>query len=316
MGCRIRAARCLLLLTLVAGCCRGAVAHAEDALVFQVEVAAQTSTPAPAPSPERPSETPGAPPMPTQGASPSPGASLTQGASPTTAAVDTMLQVEVIRETAEPPSWAGKRVLIYHTHTWEAYQQTAQDPYSETERWRTKDERHNVVAVGEALAACLRALGLTVVHDTTAFEPPELDTAYARSLTMLEARRAAGERYDLYIDLHRDALSSAATIRRTVNIGGTEVARFMVLVGKGTTGGYGEKPDWEANLLLAERITSSLNGQCEGLARDVKVKTGRFNQHVADCCVLIECGMNTNTLEQVLSGVPYLAQAIADALGD
>lgn len=229
---------------------------------------------------------------------------------------DTTLRVEVIRETAPPPAWADKQVLIYHTHTWEAYEQVADAPYRETEKWRTQDERCNVVAVGAALAANLQALGLRVVHDTTAFEPPDLDDAYARSLNMLDKRSQEGEVYDLYIDLHRDALSTQSTIRRTVIIGGEECARFMVLVGKGTTGGYEEKPDWEANLALAQRITSSLNGQQEGLARDVKIKTGRFNQHVAPCSVLIECGVNTNTLQQVMNGIPYLAQAIADALAE
>lgn len=62
-------------------------------------------------------------------------------------------------------------ILIYHTHTWEAYRQT-DERYQETEKWRTKDERYNVVAVGEALTRALTALGYTVVHDTTAFEPP------------------------------------------------------------------------------------------------------------------------------------------------
>lgn len=272
-----------------------AAAYAEGAYMFEVEVSADT--PAPSPTQE-------------------PSAAPTAAPTPAPTAEDTLLRVEVIRETADPPSWAGKRVLIYHTHTWEAYEQVADAPYRETEKWRTKDDACNVVAVGDALAASLRALGLTVVHDTTAFEPPNLDDAYERSLAMLESRFADGERYDLYIDLHRDALSSQSTIRRTVSIGGEEVARFMVLVGQGTTGGYQEKPDWEANYAIAERITSSLNGQCEGLARDIKVKTGRFNQHVADCCVLIECGVNTNTLQQVLNGVPYLAQAVADALAE
>ena len=226
-----------------------------------------------------------------------------------------LLRVEVIRDTPQP-DYSGKRILIYHTHTWEAYQQTKDSSYVETEKWRTKDASCNVVAVGRALTASLRALGFAVVHDDTAFEPPNLDDAYERSLSMLEARADAGETYDLYIDLHRDAIASTSTIKRTVKINGEESARFMVLVGKGTTGGYTLKPDWQANYAIAERITSSLNGQCEGLARDVKVKTGRFNQHIAPCCVLIECGVNTNTLEQVLCGVPYLSQAIADAMTD
>lgn len=229
---------------------------------------------------------------------------------------EAFFQVEILRETAPPPAYTGKRVLIYHTHTYEAYEQVENNRYQQTEKWRTTDSDHNVVAVGKALTASLRALGLEVVHDATAFEPPTLDDAYERSLAMLVQRRQNGEIYDLYIDLHRDAIASTSTIRRTVNIGGEEVARFMVLVGKGTTGGYAQKPNWEANLLVAQRITDALNRQCSGLARDVKLKTGRFNQHIGDCCILIECGMNINTMSEVLAGIPYLAQSIAEALAD
>ncbi len=229
-------------------------------------------------------------------------------------AAETMLQVEILRDSVSQPTYAGKKVLIYHTHTYEAYEQVEGQTYQQIEKWRTADSAHNVTAVGAALAASLRAMNIQVEHDTSAFEPPNLDDAYDRSLMMLEQRQAQGEKFDLYIDLHRDAIASTSTIKRTVNISGEEVARFMVLVGKGTTGGYAEKPDWEANLAVAQKITNSLNEQCPNLARDVKIKTGRFNQHVSDSCVLIECGMNTNTLAEVLAGVPYLAQAIAEAL--
>lgn len=233
-----------------------------------------------------------------------------------TPAPDRMFRMEVVRHTPEP-ELADKRILIYHTHTWEAYTQVEDAPYQPTEKWRTKDNSANVVAVGRALAASLTAMGYTVVHDETAFEPPDLTGAYQRSLAMLEERQTRGEAYDLYIDLHRDAFDNPNAIRQTVQIAGEDVARFMVLIGKGTgqTGaGYAVKPDWEANYTVAEKITRSLNGQCEQLCRDIKVKTGRFNQHVAKACVLIECGNNHNTLEEVLRGVPYLAQAIHETL--
>lgn len=224
-----------------------------------------------------------------------------------------LLSVEVI--PASPTiSYQGKKVLIYHTHTYEAYEQDEANPYVQTEKWRTADERYNVVAVGKALTGSLEALGIEVVHDTTHFEIPTLEDAYMRSLRMLENRINHGERYDLYIDVHRDAIATSSTIKRTVEIGGESSARFMVLVGKGISGGYQEKPDWESNLLIARNITENLNAQYPNMARDVKIKTGRFNQHVDNCCILIECGMNTNTLDEVLVGIPYLAQAIADAI--
>lgn len=224
---------------------------------------------------------------------------------------DRSLRVEVVR-TSPAPDAPRQRILIYHTHTWEAFQQVKDAPYQETEKWRSKDNTVNMVAVGDALTAALTAMGFEVVHDTTAFEPPNLSDSYKRSLIMLEQRTRAGEQYDLYIDLHRDAFSSANAIKRTVSNGGETLARIMVLVGKGE--GYDEKPDWQANLEMAECITDCLNRQVNDLGREVKLKTGRFNQHIAPHCVLIECGCNYNTLEEVLRSMPYLAQAIADAL--
>lgn len=220
--------------------------------------------------------------------------------------------VEVIRTQR-----SAQRVLIYHTHTYEAYAQDADHPYKETEKWRTADERYNMVRVGEELAALLRGLGMEVVHDTTAFEPPNLSDAYTRSLAMLEARVAAGESYDLYIDLHRDAYAASQTGPNTVAVGGQELAYLMVLIGKGegqTGQGFDQKPNWQENIKMARAITDCLNDQVKGLCRDVRVKNGRFNQHISTGCVLIEAGNNRNTLEQVLAAMPYLADAIAQSL--
>ena len=223
----------------------------------------------------------------------------------------------VIRLLGVQTETPRKRVLIYHTHTYEAYEQTPDDPYEETEKWRTADSAHNVVRVGEELAALLRSLGVEVVHDVTAFEPPNLSSAYTRSLEMLEKRQAAGEKYDLYIDLHRDAYAESQTGPNTVNAGGVEAAKLMLLIGKGegqTSEGFDQRPDWEANLSIAQAMTDDLNAQVDGLCREVCVKSGRFNQHVAVGCVLVEAGNNRNTLEEVLAAMPYLADAILKAL--
>ena len=223
----------------------------------------------------------------------------------------------VIRLLSAETETPRKRVLIYHTHTYEAYEQISDDPYEETEKWRTADNAHNVVRVGEELAALLRSLGVEVVHDVTAFEPPNLSSAYTRSLEMLEKRQAAGEQYDLYIDLHRDAYAESQTGPNTVTAGGVEAAKLMLLIGKGegqTSEGFDQRPDWEANLSIAQEVTDDLNAQVDGLCREVCVKSGRFNQHVAVGCVLVEAGNNRNTLEEVLAAMPYLADAIVQVL--
>ena len=74
------------------------------------------------------------------------------------------------------------KILIYHTHSTEAYTATASSPYVQTGSFRTADPSKSVLAVGEALAQRLRIqYGFSVIHDTTDHEPPSLKTAYERS---------------------------------------------------------------------------------------------------------------------------------------
>ncbi len=249
--------------------------------------------------------------------SPAPSAA-SQAPSPTpTATPAGGFHIEVIKGPVQKET-EKKRILIYHTHTYEAYEPTPENTYAATEQWRTRDENFNVVRVGRELAGLLTAAGYTVTHDTTAYEPPVLATAYSRSLQMLEETQERGETYDLYIDLHRDAYSASMAGHNTVKVGDQALARPMMLIGKGTgqtgSGYFDVRPDWEANLAIAQAITDALNQQVPDLCRPVRIKTGRFNQHIAPCCVLIEVGNNKNTLEEALACVPYLADAIRTVL--
>ena len=175
-----------------------------------------------------------------------------------------------------------------------------------------------MVRVGAELAKELEKRGFEVVHERQAFEPPVLSTAYTRSLQMLESYAQAGETFDYYIDLHRDAYSQGAYKSNTLTgEQGEELARLMMLIGKGTgeTGGVGfdEKPNWEVNKVLADAWTENLNAMVEGLCGTVKIKTGRFNKHVSPRAILVEVGNNKNTLAQALNAMPYLARAIQAA---
>ena len=247
-----------------------------------------------------------APPSPTPNASATPAPVVTPAA-----AVGFFL--EIIHEPMQNDAAAAPfRVLIYHSHTYEAFTATQEMSYTSTEKWRTSNAQRNVVALGAYLAELLTQAGVSVTHDVTAFEPPNLSDAYIRSLDMLEKRLANGEAYDLYIDLHRDAYSENNGPNTVASEDG-DVARLMFLIGKGTgqTGaGYDKKPDFDSNYTIAQLLTNRLNLQLNNLCRPVKVKSGRYNQHIAPCCVLVEVGNNKNTLEEALRAMPYLCNAI------
>lgn len=216
------------------------------------------------------------------------------------------ITVQVTPEKADKPA----RVLIYHTHTHEAYKKTEQDSYVETAVSRTKDNGHNVVRVGEALAELLTERGFTVIHDETDHEQNALGTAYERSLKT--AQSYVGD-VDVFIDLHRDAYSKNGSGNPfCVEIDGVKTARLMFLVGNGK--GFDEKPYYAENYGLATRLTHRINEAHEGLCRPVMVKDGRYNQNVSTRALLVEVGHNENSLEQALAALPYLADALRDVL--
>ena len=230
------------------------------------------------------------------------------------------VEISKIEGKYEPTLTQDKpRVLIYHTHSYEAYAQDPDNPYEETSAWRTQDVNFNIMGVGSRLTEELEKLGVEVVHDMTEHEPPKLGTAYVRSLATLQAYVDAGEEFDMLIDLHRDAASTRNTNPSCVVSDGVEYARLMMLIGtgEGSEGNtFSIKPNWQENYKLAQALTDALNAQIPNLCRDVMVKTGRYNQHMSPAAVLIEVGHNENTLDQALNATVPLARAIAEILQD
>ena len=221
------------------------------------------------------------------------------------------LSIEVIADTPEPViEEQAKSILIYHTHTHEAYAQDPADPYDAVEAWRTADAKHSVVRIGEALAEALVARGYRVTHDTTDNEQDDLSSSYVRALETLESYDTD---FDLVIDLHRDAYSEGLPIGIDAP-DGTSCAQLMLLVGRGDNYPEDQRADYAANLAFAQRITGEINAAFPGLCRNVNVKRGRHNQHIGGHAILVEVGHNRNTLAQALNSVPYLARAIDAAL--
>lgn len=223
-------------------------------------------------------------------------------------AVSGDIKIEIIPDST-PTQEPQKSILIYHTHTHEAYEQDVSDPYEAIETWRTIDPTHSVVRVGAALAEALRMRGFSVVHDVTDHEQDDLSSAYVRSLETLESY---SERFDLYIDLHRDAYVEGMS--DCFESGGKQYAQLMLLVGRGDRHPAEQRPDYAANLDFAQRLTDALNDAAEGLCRNVTVKTGRYNQHIGTPAILIEVGHNKNTLAQALNSVEPMAIALENAL--
>ena len=89
----------------------------------------------------------------------------------------------------------------------------------------------------------------------------------------------------------------------------------MFVVGKGTAASVkGYKPNWQANYALAKSITEQLESIKKGFTREIRLKPGRYNQHISDMSLLVEVGHNKNTLTQAKNAAKYLAQAFSQVV--
>ena len=205
------------------------------------------------------------------------------------------------------------RVLIYHTHTREAFADTAQQatpaPDGTRARAENTDAEKNVVYLGTVLADALRERGFVVFHDETDNEPPALSTAYERSRTVM----AQYEDIDLFIDLHRNMSNARNAVNDVVTLDNTRMARLFFVVGTGIVMGdtSGETENWLENYTLALSLTERLNRLDAGLARPIRVKQRVYNQDVG-LSLLVEIGHNGNRLADAAHTIPALADALKD----
>ncbi len=203
----------------------------------------------------------------------------------------------------------GPHFLIYHTHTSEAFRMEFEGQYEKTTDWRTDDQNYNVVGVGAELKRILEEdYGYSVLQDKTDHEPPKLSTSYSRSVITMENYRDKYEGLKVYIDVHRDAANVEEDQDDVVVIDGKRCARVMFVVGTGVN--FNVKPAWETNYKIALALTEELNAICENFAKPIRVKDGRYNQHISNACILIEVGHNANTYSEAINSVEYIAKAI------
>lgn len=209
------------------------------------------------------------------------------------------LDNSVISETVK----TNKSVLIYHTHTDEAFLKGDKD-YVETSAGRTKNPDYSVVRVGKTLKEELERYGFITIHDTTDNVSPGFNKAYETSYNTI--KKYIGS-VDIFVDMHRDAYYGQTP--HTVEQNNTTYARVCFVVAKGEN--YTQKPNWQENYKIAKALTDKMNELCPGICRDIIFKDTRFNQHVSDSCMLVEMGSEQNTLEQVNNSATILAKAFS-----
>ena len=200
------------------------------------------------------------------------------------------------------------KVYIYNTHQLEGYDATNYSDYNITPNvqmasYLLKDKLNNmniptIVETGN-------------INDFLSLNGWNYASSYKASRYYLESTLNKYNNLDLIIDLHRDSITHDSS---TIEYNGKKYAKILFVVGK-------DYNTYEKNLELSNRLNNLLKEEVPEISRGVIIKGGNsvngiYNQDLNNNIVLIECGGNENTIDEIINTVDILSIAIQKYMGE
>lgn len=201
-------------------------------------------------------------------------------------------------------------VLIYHSHTTEAYSLLDTGYYISSDA-RSNNSARNMVRVGDDLAAYLEKQGFNVIHDRTIHDK-DYTKSYDNSRATIEKYLEQYPSIEVTIDVHRDDItySNKTKVKPTAKINGKKAARMMIISGC-EYNRVKNFPDWEDNLKFDLQVQNKVNQLYPGLMRPILFSERKYNMYETHYSFLLEVGTDANTLDEAC----YSARLFGNALG-
>lgn len=188
-----------------------------------------------------------------------------------------------LKQTNDKP-----QILIYHTHSREAYADSRKGKVSDT-----------VVGMGNYLKQILEErYGYNVIHDTTSYDNTNEDylKCYNRAQVGLTKILEKYPSIEVMIDLHRDAGEN-----KTVLIEGEETAKIMLFNGlsRDLNGPLTslDNPNLQGNLAFSLQLQLKSMDMYPGLFNKIFLREYRYNLHFRPKSLLVELGTEKNTVQ-------------------
>lgn len=210
-------------------------------------------------------------------------------------------------EDPNPTVSTSPQVYIYNTHQLESYDLTNYEEYNITP---------NVLMASYLLKGMLYKNGIETIVETANIQDFlslngwNYNYSYLASRYYIEDILKKYPNLDLLIDLHRDAIPKASS---TVTIDDKNYAKILFVVGT-------DHKNYQANLDLANQLNELIKKKYPLLSRGVITKSGEnvngiYNQDLSSKIVLIECGGNQNSIDEVMNTISVLTEVITEYLG-
>lgn len=200
----------------------------------------------------------------------------------------------------------NKDIIIYHTHTTEAYNDGS---YEETEFKKTLDANYNILSVGEVLTNSLNNMGYNVIHLRDYNDLEGITGAYDRSYDNVKNYiKAQNKDIDIIFDIHRDAIETLLN-KNYIEIDSKNVAKLRFVIAIGHDG-------WEENLKWAIKIQKKADELYPGLFLAMYIYDRTYNQDISKHATLIEVGNDLNMVDEARNSMIYLANVIDAVIND
>lgn len=202
-------------------------------------------------------------------------------------------------------------VLIFHTHTTEAYEFLDEGWFTNSYSTRSKDPTRNMVRVGSAMCEELEKQGIGVIHDTEIHDL-KYTGAYDHSREKIVKILAENPTVQIVIDVHRDAIHNSDTKRTkpVTVINGKKAAQVMIIAGC-QDGKVEVFEGWEKNLTFDLRFQQTAETMFPTLMRPVLFSGRKYNMDLLPCSALFEFGSDSNTLAEAEYSGHLIGQALA-----
>lgn len=206
-------------------------------------------------------------------------------------------------------------ILIYHSHTTEAYALIDSGYYISSDS-RSKDNSRNVVRVGDELAEYLKKAGFNVIHDTKIHDT-DYNSSYDSSRKTVEYYLEKYPSIEITIDLHRDDItySNKTKVKPTAKVNGKKAARMMIISGC-EWGRVKHFPDWEYNLRFDLAVQQKACELYPGLMRPILFSERKYNMYETHNSFLLEIGTDANTLDEACYSARLFGKALEDLLNE
>lgn len=206
-------------------------------------------------------------------------------------------------------------ILIYHSHTTEAYSLLDVGYYMKADS-RSNDISRNMVRVGDELVKYLEKAGFNVIHDKKIHDV-DYNASYDESRKVIEYYLEKYPSIEVTIDVHRDDItySNKTKVKPTVKINGKKAARMMIIAGC-EYNRVKNFPDWEYNLRFDLAVQQKVNEKYKDLMRPILFSERKYNMYETHNSFLLEVGTDANTLDEACYSARLFGKAFGELLNE